>query len=77
MIFIPADEPTENIDEKTEKNIFEILKKLSQKGHCIIVVSHSNEVKKYADYIYKLENGKLVGEKDDAKRKNKTSFYFL
>lgn len=65
---ILADEPTGNLDEKTEKNIFEILKKLSQEGKCIIVVSHSAYVKKYADYVYNLEDGKLVEEKNDTKR---------
>lgn len=62
-LILLADEPTGNLDEATEKNIFEILKKLSKEGKCIIVVSHSNEVKKYADYVYKLEEGKLIKDK--------------
>lgn len=63
-LILLADEPTGNLDESTEKNIFEILKRLSKEGKCIIVVSHSNEVKKYADYIYKLEDGKLITYKN-------------
>ena len=58
---IIADEPTGNLDEKTESEIFELLKKLSVKGRCIIMVSHSEYVKKYADEVLKIENGKLVG----------------
>lgn len=58
---IIADEPTGNLDEKTESEIFELLKKLSTKGRCIIMVSHSEYVKKYADEVLKIENGKLVG----------------
>ena len=58
---IIADEPTGNLDEKTESEIFELLKKLSDKGRCIIMVSHSEYVKKYADEVLKIENGKLVG----------------
>ncbi len=58
---IIADEPTGNLDEKTESEIFELLKKLSAKGRCIIMVSHSEYVKKYADEVLKIENGKLVG----------------
>ena len=59
---ILADEPTGNLDVETEKVIFELLKTLSKKGKCIIVVSHSELVKKYADYVYTIENNSLVGE---------------
>lgn len=59
---ILADEPSGNLDEKSEEEIFKSLKELSQKGKCIIVVSHSNEVKKYADKVLKLEDGKLFGD---------------
>lgn len=59
---ILADEPTGNLDEENEKEIFKLLKSLSQEGKCIVVVSHSNEVKRYADKIYIINNGKLGGE---------------
>lgn len=59
---ILADEPTGNLDEKTEKEIFNILKNLSQNGKCVIVVSHSDHVKEYADKIYTIKDGKLVGD---------------
>ena len=58
---IIADEPTGNLDEKNASEIFELLKKLSAKRRCIIMVSHSEYVKKYADEVLKIENGKLVG----------------
>ena len=57
---ILADEPTGNLDEDNEKMIFQILKDLSKEGKCVIVVSHSNEIKSYADKIIKIANGKLV-----------------
>lgn len=56
---ILADEPTGNLDENNEKIIFEYLKNLSKEGKCVIVVSHSEEVKKYADVIIKLKEGEL------------------
>ena len=59
---ILADEPTGDLDEENEHKIFKILKRLSEEGKFIIVVSHSNEVKKYADIIYNLKKGKLVEE---------------
>ena len=59
---ILADEPTGNLDEENEQKVFSILKKLSKEGKCVIVVSHSNEVKKYADIIYRLEKGSIIHE---------------
>lgn len=60
-----ADEPTGNLDEENEKKIFKILKKLAKEGKCVIVVSHSNEVKKYADVVYSLEKGKLSSKNEN------------
>lgn len=54
-----CDEPTGNLDEETENKIFTLLKNLSKSGKCVIVVSHSNEVKKYADVMLYLKDGKL------------------
>ena len=56
---ILADEPTGNLDKSNEIKIFEILKSLRDNGKCVIVVTHSDRVKKYADIILKLEEGKL------------------
>ena len=53
---ILADEPTGNLDKKNEKIIFEKLKEISKSGKCVIVVSHSENIKKYADEIYYIEN---------------------
>ncbi len=55
---ILADEPTGNLDEANERIIFEYLKKLSQNGKTVIVVSHNDIVKEYADRIIKMEKGK-------------------
>lgn len=57
---ILADEPTGNLDVENEKIIFEELKKLSKSGKCVIVVSHSNEVIKYADIVMNIEKGELT-----------------
>lgn len=57
---ILADEPTGDLDEENEKMIFNYLKQLSTEGKCVIVVSHSNEVKNYADILIELKSGKLV-----------------
>ena len=56
---ILADEPTGNLDKKNENMIFEELKRLSLDGKLVIVVSHSDEIKKYADIILELKDGEL------------------
>ena len=56
---ILADEPTGNLDKKNELMVFEELKNLSLAGKLVIVVSHSDEIKKYADIILELKDGEL------------------
>lgn len=53
---ILADEPTGSLDPENEEIILNILKDLAKKGKCVIVVSHNDKVKKYADKILLLEN---------------------
>ena len=56
---ILADEPTGNLDEENEIKIFTELKKLSSLGKCVIVVTHTNLIKKYADEVLNISKGKL------------------
>ena len=56
---ILADEPTGNLDEKLEIEIFKILKSLTKENKCVIVVSHSSKIKEYADVVYTLKDGKI------------------
>jgi len=55
-----ADEPTGNLDETTEENIMTILSDLAHKENkCVIVVTHSTNVSKWADELYGLNKGIL------------------
>ncbi len=56
---IIADEPTGNLDEKNEIIIFELLKKLTSEGKLVIIVTHSDNILKYADEVLFMKNGKL------------------
>ena len=56
---ILADEPTGSLDPENEINILEILKKLAKKDKCVIIVSHNEKVKEYADKILLIDNGTL------------------
>ena len=57
---ILADEPTGNLDEDTAQDITEILKESAhQMNKCVVVVTHSNELAKQADVVFRLKKGEL------------------
>src|SRR3989344_2128709 len=57
---ILADEPTGNLDSKTEKKIMEFLTDLNKKGKTVIIVTHAPEIaEKYAKKIYWLRDGRV------------------
>lgn len=57
---ILADEPTGNLDSKTGEDIMKLLKDLNQKQNkTIILITHSEYVKKFADQILEIRDGKL------------------
>jgi ABC-type lipoprotein export system ATPase subunit len=55
-----ADEPTSDLDERTEREIMSILKELHSGGMTILMVTHSTELIPYVDRTLKLEGGSLV-----------------
>lgn len=59
--YILADEPTGNLDSKNEDEVFNYLKDIS-KDKCLIVVSHNEKIKNYADKVVYLEKGVLKDE---------------
>ena len=57
---ILADEPTGNLDEDTAAEITAILKESAHKsGKCVVIVTHSNELAKEADVVFRLRKGDL------------------
>ena len=55
-----ADEPTGNLDKKTEENILEVFSRLAhEQNKCVIIVTHSKKVAGMADVVYEMEDGKL------------------
>ncbi len=58
---IIADEPTGNLDKENQTNIMEIFKDLAKKrGKCVIIVTHSDFVRQYADEVLYITDGKIV-----------------
>ena len=57
---ILADGPTGNLDEDTAQDITEILKESAhEQDKCVIVVTHSGELAKQADVVFRLKKGEL------------------
>lgn len=54
---ILADEPTGNLDEKTEKEIMSIFEDMAHRaGKCVIIVTHSKQIAAMADEIIAIED---------------------
>ncbi len=60
--FILADEPTGNLDAKNEEIVYKALKKLANSGKAVIVVSHNESIKQYADKVLYMDSGRLSDE---------------
>ncbi len=58
-----ADEPTGNLDSKSGQQIMETLQALNKKGHTIILVTHEEEIAKYARRFIELKDGKITMDK--------------
>jgi putative ABC transport system ATP-binding protein len=60
---ILADEPTGNVNSKTGRNIFELLRKLcKERNATVVVVTHNIELAKMTNRIIHLRDGKIIGE---------------
>lgn len=54
-----ADEPTGDLDDENTEMVFQLLKDMTRDGTSVLMVTHENEAKKYADYLYCMNAGKL------------------
>jgi putative ABC transport system ATP-binding protein len=54
-----ADEPTGNLDTKTSYEIMHLFEELHSKGHTIILVTHEEDIARYAHRIVRLRDGNI------------------
>ncbi len=57
---ILADEPTGNVDTKTAGEIMDFFEKLHKEGETIVMVTHEEDVAKYARRIVNLRDGRII-----------------
>ena len=62
---ILADEPTGNLDSKTSYEIMNLFDEIYQKGNTVILVTHEEDIARYAKRIIRLKDGLI--ETDSAK----------
>ncbi|MFD3002536.1 ABC transporter ATP-binding protein [Pontibacter toksunensis] len=59
---ILADEPTGNLDSKTSYEIMELFEDLHSKGNTIIMVTHEEDIAKYAHRIVRMRDGLIESD---------------
>lgn len=60
---ILADEPTGALDQKTSKDIMDIIKAINELGKTVIIVTHDNKIASYCDRVINIEDGKIISDK--------------
>jgi len=61
-LIIMADEPTGNLDSKSNEEIISILKDLNEKGRTVIVVTHENEIAARAKRVIRMFDGRIISD---------------
>jgi putative ABC transport system ATP-binding protein len=56
---ILADEPTGNLDSKTSVEIMEIFDKIHSEGNTVILVTHEEDIARYAHRVVRLRDGMI------------------
>ncbi len=60
-VVVLADEPTGNLDAETGREVLELLIEMTRRSRAsLVVVTHSEEVLRYADRVLALNEGRLV-----------------
>ena len=58
--YIFADEPTGALDSQNTSNIVDILRKISQTGVGVIIVTHDKSVSSKCDVVWEMKDGKVL-----------------
>lgn len=64
-----ADEPTGNLDSKSGQTVMDIIQRLNDKGHTIIMVTHEKYTSELAKRIIKLRDGLIESDEKNTSRR--------
>ncbi|RPI02534.1 MAG: ABC transporter ATP-binding protein [Calditrichaeota bacterium] len=65
-----ADEPTGNLDSRTSVEVMSVFQELNEQGITILIVTHEDDISRYAKRIIKMRDGHIL---DDSPIKKATS----
>ena len=65
-LIILADEPTGNLDSKSQEEIISILKDLNKKGKTVIIVTHEKDVAASARRVIRMLDGRVISDESQA-----------
>lgn len=54
-----ADEPTAGLDDENVELVMELLRSAADEGASVLLVTHENEARKYADRVFNMDGGRL------------------
>ena len=57
-----ADEPTGNLDSKTSVEVMEIFGKIQEAGNTVVLVTHEEDIAKYAHRVVRLRDGLIESD---------------
>jgi putative ABC transport system ATP-binding protein len=63
---ILADEPTGNLDSRTSDEIMQLLRKLNREGKTIIMVTHENDIARWAKRVIRMRDGVIESDELNA-----------
>jgi macrolide transport system ATP-binding/permease protein len=59
---ILADEPTGALDSQSGAEVMQLLKRLSEEGHTVILITHAREVADHARRVIEIKDGRIVAD---------------
>ena len=57
-----ADEPTGNLDTKSAGSIMKLFREVNEQGTTIVLITHEEDIARYADRTIRLHDGKIIEE---------------
>lgn len=57
---ILADEPTGNLDSASSREVMDILRRLNDAGHTVILITHDGQIARTAQRLVRIQDGKIV-----------------